>query len=102
MNQKYQGSFVNVVESASKGALKLLELITQNFPSYYDAAHYNGQEVVFHKRAQLAISDLYRTFDGKMFGEFQNPLGALNSNPCPCGALLKNQGFATPGRGIEA
>ncbi len=72
LNRRYQGSFVNVIESASKDALRLLDLITQDFPSYYDAAHYDGPEVVFHKRAQLAISDLHRTFDGKMFGEFRN------------------------------
>ena len=72
LNKKYKGKFINMVESASQDALKLLDLITEDFPSYYDSADYEGTEVVFHKRAQLAIADLYRDFNGQGHGSFRN------------------------------
>ncbi|MDO8528386.1 MAG: queuosine salvage family protein [Nanoarchaeota archaeon] len=72
LNKKYQGEFVNLLESASHDALKLLDLITENFPSYDDFANYNGAKVEFHKRAQLVISGIYGAFHGQGFGNFRN------------------------------
>jgi hypothetical protein len=69
LQEKYQGKFENVIEAACFHALKLLNKIVSEFPSFYDAAYYKGQEVQFFKRAQLLVSDVYRSFSGKGWGK---------------------------------
>ncbi|MFH1657509.1 MAG: queuosine salvage family protein [bacterium] len=69
--QKYHGQFSKVIEGAGKDTLKLLELLTVDFPSLNDYGTYDGQRVLFHKRAQLAVSDVYRTFKGQGLGELK-------------------------------
>jgi len=70
--EKYNGQFSKVLEKSENDALRLLEILTADFPSFDDTAQYNCQKVIFHKRAQLAISDIYRTFKGKKFGNLKN------------------------------
>ncbi len=72
LNKTYQGKFVNLLESASQDVLTLLDLVTQDFPSYHDSTNHNGAEVLFHKRAQLAISGIYGAFKGQGYGSFRN------------------------------
>lgn len=70
--EKYNGQFSSVLEKSGNDASKLLEILTTDFSSFDDSAQYGGQKVIFHKRAQLAISDIYRTFKGKKFGDLKN------------------------------
>lgn len=72
LEEKYKGVFTNVLKEAKKDTLNLLQIITSNFPSFNDFAIYKGNKVLFHKRAQLLISDIYRTFKGKNYGELKN------------------------------
>ena len=73
LEQKYKGEFANMIEKVNKDALKkLLNLITFEIPSFNDFAIYKGREIFFHKRAQLLISDIYRTFGGKKYGNLRN------------------------------
>lgn len=72
LTEKYHGQFSKVVENANKNVLTLLEILTTDFPSFNDSATYDGQKVLFHKRAQLAISDIYRTFRGQGFGDLKH------------------------------
>jgi len=72
LGEKYNGDVTRIVERAEMDILRLLGVITTDFPSFYDGGTYKGQEVIFHKRAQLAIADFYRTFKGKGFGKFSN------------------------------
>ena len=52
----YDGDFNNLFKS--NDALSLLEEITSNFNSFNDYSFYKGKKVLFHKRAQLLISDI--------------------------------------------
>jgi hypothetical protein len=70
--EKYDGQFSKVLKKSQNDTLCLLEILTTDFPSFDDSTKYEGQKVVFHKRAQLAISDIYRTFKGKKFGDLKN------------------------------
>lgn len=69
---KYDGQFLNVLKQAQGDALSLLDIMTTDFPSYDDSVYYLGQQVFFHKRAQLAICDIYRTYHGQGLGNFSN------------------------------
>ena len=72
LEQKYKGELVNVLEKAKKNTLKLLQILVSDFPSFNDFAIYKGKKVLFHKRAQLLISDIYRTFKGKSYGNLSD------------------------------
>ncbi|PIZ56719.1 hypothetical protein COY23_02680 [bacterium (Candidatus Torokbacteria) CG_4_10_14_0_2_um_filter_35_8] len=72
MTQKYKGDFKNIINSSKNDALKLLKIITTDFPSFNDYSIYDNKKVCFHKRAQLLISDIYRTFKGKSYGKLKN------------------------------
>lgn len=70
--EKYNGQFSKVLEKSGNDALRLLEVLTTDFPSFDDSSLYNKRKAFFHKRAQLAISDIYRSFKGKKFGNLKN------------------------------
>jgi len=70
--EKYKGEFSLVIERANKDALKLLEILPRDFPSFNDYAFYEGRKVLFHKRVQLAIADVYRAFKGESYGNLKN------------------------------
>jgi len=72
LKQKYNGELKNVLEKAKKDALELLQILVSDFPSFNDFAIYKGKKVFFHKRAQLLISDIYRVFKGKSYGDLKN------------------------------
>jgi len=57
--QKFGGTFVNCVREANKSAMKLLEIITENFASFRDETEYKGRTVKFYKRAQILIADIW-------------------------------------------
>lgn len=69
---KYEGSFVKIVLSANKSVVKLLNVLTQNFPNFQDHSIYEGHQIHFYKRAQILIKDIYRKFNGKGLGEFED------------------------------
>lgn len=70
--EKYDGNFINVLKKAEGDAMKLLDVIVSDFPSFNDFGMYGGNKVYFHKRAQLCISNVYRTFKGKGYGDLKN------------------------------
>ena len=72
LEEKYQGQFLNVVKQADNDALRLLNIIVDEFPSFDDSATYHNQKVLFYKRAHLAVSDVFRTFAGTGFGNLKN------------------------------
>jgi len=69
---KYNGKASNFIAEARGDALKLLELIVKNLPSFRDTSQYNGKEIYFYKRAQLLVGDIYQIFDGQSFGALAN------------------------------
>ncbi len=68
----YDGSMHNLIASSDFDALKLLDVLTQNFPSFHDSAFYKGKEIFFFKRAQLFIADVRQMFNGRDYGNLKN------------------------------
>ncbi|KAK6021007.1 hypothetical protein OSTOST_13331 [Ostertagia ostertagi] len=62
--EKWNGSFYNCVVAAGKSAIKLLNIIVDNFESFRDFAVFNGKKVSFLKRAQILVADVYGALDG--------------------------------------
>jgi hypothetical protein len=67
---RFQGSFTRLVESANSSAERLVELLIE-MPYFNDVEPYNGLEVAFYKRAQLAVADLCLAFNGQGPGRFR-------------------------------
>ncbi|MFC1730897.1 queuosine salvage family protein [candidate division KSB1 bacterium] len=70
--KKFDGEFRNVVEQAEGNALKLLDLIINNFPSFTDVRIYKEKQIMFYKRAQLLVADIFQMFKGKGYGDLEN------------------------------
>ncbi len=67
---RFQGSFIHVLEEAKGSAVELVFLVSGEFPSFNDVATYGGKIVYFFKRSQLLAHDLWCTFSGDSWGEF--------------------------------
>jgi len=67
----YQGKTTNLIEEADGSALRLINILVEDFPSFCDEAWYAGEKVAFYKRAQILVSDLYASFHGGSFGAFR-------------------------------
>ncbi|XP_063788930.1 queuosine 5'-phosphate N-glycosylase/hydrolase-like [Pseudophryne corroboree] len=68
--KKFGGSFLNCVKMSKKSAVKLMQLVVENFPSYRDEGVFQGQKVAFYKRAQILVGDIWAVLDGKTDGCF--------------------------------
>ncbi|KAK3890117.1 hypothetical protein Pcinc_005923 [Petrolisthes cinctipes] len=67
---KYEGSFAAVIRKCEKRGIRLVELVTNDFPSFNDTAEFEGQKVAMFKRAQLLVSDTWLLFRGQGLGAF--------------------------------
>src|SRR5581483_343149 len=56
--KKFGGKFIQLLELANYDAIKLVKLITGNFPSFNDVSSLGGEKVVFLKRAQICANDI--------------------------------------------
>lgn len=70
--EKYNGSFVNCIKECNKSAVKLLEIVVHNFPSFRDEAVYQNRKVALYKRAQILVADLWNFFGGEGWGELRD------------------------------
>jgi hypothetical protein len=68
--ERFQGSFLHLIEEARGSALDLVLLLVKEFPSFNDIALYEGKTIHFYKRAQLLALDLWSTFRGTSWGNF--------------------------------
>jgi hypothetical protein len=68
--EHYNGQFVHAIEQAEYNALKLVNLLVRDFPSFRDIATYHAHTVKFLKRAQICVADLYNAFYGQQWGTF--------------------------------
>ena len=66
--EKYKNNGYNLIKEGENDAVKILENLVKNFPSYEDTSVYKGEKIFFYKRAQLCVSDISRVFD-KSFGK---------------------------------
>lgn len=67
--RRFQGEFVALVEAAGGSAERLVALLAE-MPLFRDVASYQGTEVPFYKRAQIAASDLATALPGHPLGSF--------------------------------
>ncbi len=67
---RFQGSFIHVLEEAAGSAVELVHLLAAEFASFNDTTTYQGNKVYFFKRAQLLVQDLWTTFSGDTWGGF--------------------------------
>ena len=67
---RFQGSFIHLLEEAAGSATKLVDLLVKEFSSFNDTANYETKKVYFYKRAQLLVHDLWCTFSGRSWGNF--------------------------------
>ncbi|KAK3890266.1 hypothetical protein Pcinc_005797 [Petrolisthes cinctipes] len=67
---KYEGSFAAVIRKCEKRGIRLVELVTNDFPSFNDTAEFEGQKVAMFKRAQIVVSDTWLLFRGQGLGAF--------------------------------
>lgn len=58
MTSKFQGDINFLLKQSDNDALKLLDIITHNFPSFQDISVYKEKQIYFYKRSQLFVSDL--------------------------------------------
>jgi hypothetical protein len=68
---RFDGSFVQLVDSADQKAERLVEHLTA-MAFFNDVEFYGGFEVPFFKRAQLTAADLHLAFSGKGPGRFDD------------------------------
>ena len=69
---RFQGSFIHVLEEAGGSPVELVHLLVAEFASFNDTAMYHGSKVYFFKRAQLLVHDLWTTFSGDTWGNFRD------------------------------
>ena len=72
LKDKYDGSFVHLLEEAGHSAENVVRLVANNFPCFNDVATYDGETVYLLKRAQILVSDLWGAFDAKDLGAFSD------------------------------
>ena len=58
LEEKYGGSFENVLKEAEGDALKLVSIVTREFPCFRDEATYKDKKIAFYKRAQILAADV--------------------------------------------
>jgi hypothetical protein len=69
--QRFDGSFVGLVESAGGSAEGLAQLLIE-MPYFNDVSPYDGLQVPFYKRAQITSADLSIAFEGQGPGRFRD------------------------------
>lgn len=69
VRDRYDGSFVALIEAAKGSAERLVELLVA-MPRFDDVAFYEDLDVPFYKRAQLATADLAVVFGSEELGRF--------------------------------
>ncbi|MBI5398097.1 hypothetical protein HZB03_01415 [Candidatus Woesearchaeota archaeon] len=72
LTRRYDADFGNFVECANGDALRLLNMIVTQFPSFNDVSMYIGKKVYFWKRAQLLVGDIFQAFDARGYGDLKN------------------------------
>jgi hypothetical protein len=68
---RFDGEFINAVDSVNSGAWPLAVLLMTNFDSFRDVSNYHGKPVYFMKRAQICALDLAIAWQTHDFGSLK-------------------------------
>lgn len=60
------------MKQAENSAVKLLNLVVENFKCFKDEAEYKGTVVGIYKRAQILVGDIWACFNKKGLGYFKD------------------------------
>lgn len=84
-SQKFDGSFIGLLEQADHSALALVDLVVSHFPCYDDRTTYPSrsstspaanptpsQTVFIRKRAQILVAETWAAFNGEGPGRFDD------------------------------
>uniref|UniRef100_A0A1I8ANG1 Queuosine 5'-phosphate N-glycosylase/hydrolase n=1 Tax=Steinernema glaseri TaxID=37863 RepID=A0A1I8ANG1_9BILA len=63
--ERFDGSFYNCIKECNRSALKLVNIILNNFKSFRDVSKYDEKTVLFIKRAQILVADTYQCLSSK-------------------------------------
>jgi len=69
---RFNGRFYHLVEEAAGSAVELVRLLVSYFPSFDDSTEWEGDRLLFYKRAQLAPAMLAEQWKGTGAGEFRD------------------------------
>ena len=69
--ERFDGEFINAIESVNHGAWPLAVLLMANFDSFRDVSNYHGKPVYFMKRAQICALDLAIAWQTHDFGSLK-------------------------------
>jgi hypothetical protein len=58
LKEKYGGESINLLEQANFDAIKIVQLLIQDSPSFRDIINLNNQNIFFLKRAQICVLDM--------------------------------------------
>ena len=90
---RWGGQFANLVASCEGDAVRMVETIAAEFPSFRDEAQWRGRPVRFHKRAQICVADLARLMPDDPLGHVGTlePLTAFADYKLP--QVLRREGI---------
>jgi hypothetical protein len=69
--ERFDGEFINAVESVNYKAWPLAVLLMTNFDSFRDVSNYHSKPVYFMKRAQICPLDLAIAWQSRDFGSLK-------------------------------
>jgi hypothetical protein len=72
LSERFEGQAIRLFEAAKGSAVRLVQLLRENFSSFRDEAIYNEQMVYFYKRAQILAADLHGAFAGEGLGKLSD------------------------------
>ncbi len=72
LEQRYGGSFANLLRKTGRSAAETVKLVVESFPCFNDVASFEGETIYFFKRAQILVSDLWGAFAGTGLGNFRD------------------------------
>jgi hypothetical protein len=71
-DQKYDSKVVELVTRADGSAVRLVNLLAEEFSCFRDECVFEGRKVRFLKRAQIFVADLWAAFEGEGYGMFED------------------------------
>ncbi|GAB7338712.1 hypothetical protein MBLNU457_5430t1 [Dothideomycetes sp. NU457] len=72
LEQDFQSSVVELIQSAEGSAGRLVNLLAHHFDAFRDESRFDDKKVRILKRAQIFVTDLWAAFGGEGYGRFDD------------------------------
>lgn len=70
LSKKFNNTFKTCLQQANNSAIKLLQIIIDNFPNFRDESKFRDNSVSFYKRAQILVGDIWSCYQCDKNSEF--------------------------------